>query len=239
MVVLNLKFIKSRLLNIKKSGSGSVLGICVICVLFSIFLSAIFLYRTTASYNYRNIDNALTDALLAGCIIDQREYEIMGNIAITESGVLSPNSGGAKTYVDQSYDFFVQSLRKNIPLTDGTDKKKEYFNFKITKYIIFNVNGNDVTAYIFNSPETSTQYTKASGLSTAASVLKQIDSSNSDVINTANGTIKTSDGFVRINKTCVYAEVEFTLNTVPAFEWLTSKDRQRTYKLARCIAITK
>ena len=206
--------------NIKKKGSGLVIPICFVFILGGVFLSSVFIYRTSLNYHYRNIDNALTDALLAGAVIDLKEYAITGNIIIPDA--LTP--GDNTTYIQQSYQYFKQNLKEDLPLTEGRDDIKKYSGFKIKEYIIFNVVNGIITAYRFDTALGS--YHKCSTSELHGLI--------------PDGAVATSDGPVKITKTSIYAEIGFSLKVRPFFAWMDNEEESRLSgcHLSRCVAVT-
>lgn len=201
--------------------------ICLVFILLALFFSSVFFFRTALNYNYRNIDNALTDALLAGAIVDLKEYAVTGNIIIPDAKV-SDNDN--ETYLSQSLNLFTRCLNANLinKNTYGQNIK----NVIITKYVVFNVSNGIISAYIFDNPQSNpTSYHKASD-----SELNKLFDDNS-----IKHKITTSDGAIAITKTSIYAKLEFNLKTAPIFSWSSANEKSGTWQtlsLSRCVAIT-
>lgn len=223
-----MNYISNQHQNIKKiKGSGMTFSICLVFILLALFFSSVFFFRTALNYNYRNIDNALTDALLGGAIVDLKEYAVTGNILIPDVKI-SENDN--ETYLSQSLNLFTKCLNAN--LVDKKSYGQNIKNVRVVKYVIFNVSGNTISAYIFDNPQ-----------SNHASYHKASDNELNNLFDNdpVKHKITTSDGVIAITKTSVYAKLDFELKTAPNFLWNMSIDKNnawQTLSLSRCIAIT-
>lgn len=220
---MNLKFMQNLRQSIKgRRKPGNALFPLVTVLLVFTFLLFEFVYRRNLlQINYEEIDNSLTDALLAGAVINYFEYGSSGKVMIQEGEEPSP----ADRYFTGSYEKFRECLKVNLDLDDsfmalspGGINGEVY----IREYRVYNYIEDGDNFFI-----TETGFSNGNGYAVRYGLNEPV-------------YVRANDGTIEITETSVYARIEFTLQLAGYMSWLDDLPQEyfrNDYCLTRLIGI--
>lgn len=163
----------------KKKGNAIpvVLFIGSMVLLLVSFLTRLSMEYRVASIQDNRIENALKVSALSGLLYDLNIYGTSHKIIITDS--------------ERSYNEFLTSLKTNLKLNDSLNPNsiENYIKSQVNieKYIIYNVDGNNVE------------------------VITKGDIGESQIVYTNQlGNIKTPEG-ITVENTSIYVQIKFTV----------------------------
>lgn len=205
----------------KKAASGALLPIVVMALIFVIILVTHMFRVNLLQVNYENIDSCLTEALLAGGIVNYHEYGKTGKVMIQSTEEPSPSD----YYFLNSYSKFLDCLKTNLALDDGfnvsTDQgvkgKIEVVEYRVYSYIS---DGDD-----FFIAEAG--LTEGTGYAVKHGVNEKV-------------YVQANDSTVEITETSVYAKIRFTLHLMGYIDWMQGvapSDVDKEYTLTRLIGV--
>ena len=164
-------------INVKKEAMGAIgymmiFGMAIIMVITTMYLVQMAKLIT----HQHDIDDALADAVLASLVADEEYY--FSSIEMSGTPVILFKNR------DESYSIYKECIMAAVSNTDGF-----YYNFKFDKFVLYEVQGNNVRV---------TTYTGTGGKTTSTGTL---------------GNVKTPGGTV-VTKTSAYGKVKFDIKSI-------------------------
>lgn len=194
-------------------------------IVVAFVISSYTYYYNLAQYNYNNINNGLTQALLGGGIINLKRYASTGEMVIEDK--TQQTIPGNDKYVKDSKDKFVECFSTNLELLTVSPFHWEYAgnnnyirNISLVEYRIYNVLFNDdksiksITMYSITPAGGTTRYDLPLPV-----------------------TVETSDGPITIKETSVYAKINFDVKVAGKLDFGENEDTFTNCNLARVIAV--
>ena len=105
-----------RLMFNKKKDGIALLPMVAVVMVFLVLLSNFMYRRELIQINYEKIDTSLTDALLAGGVINYSAFGRTGQVMIQEEG---DDPSAMDYYFANSYRLFTECLKASLRLDDG------------------------------------------------------------------------------------------------------------------------
>lgn len=187
-----LRLIKERLLSTKRAGAGFfILGLLTIIF---VLVAVDFTYRRNLiQYNYEKLDDAITNSLLSGAIINRREYGQGGSLVIQEGETATTGD----TYVINAARLFRDTIKYNL----GIDE-----NYNITRYA-----GMEGTLMI-DEFRVYNYFTYSDGNFRIVEYALTKDGTNiTEYAMNEQVLVTTTDGVHEISETSLYADISVTL----------------------------
>lgn len=221
---MSLRFIRSQLRSIRlrtKKDGVALLPLCTVMIVF-LMLMANFMYRRELiQINYEKIDTALTDAILAGGVINYSEFGRTGRVMIQES--TEPSVWDS--YFNNSYQLFYECLKANLRLDEGGNATVDngiVGAVSILEYRVYNYIENEDGFYITEI-----------GLNNGQGYYVQYNL-NEPVY------VRANDSVIEIKETSVYAKIGFRFRLAVRASWLAAMpddNFEKDYTLTRLIGI--
>ena len=216
------KFIKSlrQSINRKKDGAA-VFPLCAVIVIFLVMLCNFMYRRNFIQINYEKIDTSLTDALLAGGVINYSEFGRTGRVMIQEGEEPSVWD----SCFNNSYRLFDECLKANLRLDDE-------YNATVDNGIIGAVSILEYRVYNYIETEEGFYITEM-GLDNGRGYAMR-HNLNEQVYVNANNSV------VQISETAVYGKIGFRFRLATRTPWLKGMPEQYfedAYTVTRIIGI--
>lgn len=139
---------------LKKKASGAIGYMLLFLMAIVMVITAMYLLAVAKLMSHQHdIDDALTDSVLASLVCDDVEY--FKTLESTGSGVLRYKN------VDESYALYKECMSHAVNQT-----KNFYYDFVYTSFILYEVRGNDITITTFTPSGKLTTKGKVGGIKT-------------------------------------------------------------------------
>lgn len=219
---MSLRYIKNLLPNIRTKKYGmALLPICTVMIVFLMMLSVFMYRRQLIQINFEKIETSLTDALLAGGVINSSYYGRTGKVMIQEGD--EPSAGDS--FFNNSYRLFSECLKANLRLNDGYEAEGDngiIGTVKIIEYRVYNYIESEDGFFITEI-----------GLNNGQAYSMRYNLNENVYVNA-------NDSLVEIKETSVYAKIGFRFRLASRTAWLAAMPEdlfEKDYTLTRLISI--